>query len=112
MRAILINSYTQKVTEIELGEDTLVELQRHVSGYIEVATDLPNGDTIFVDEEGLMKGPTNFFTYRGAHQPFAGNGVVVGIDKGGNTAAAKTSLKTVLENVNFLTREEVLQGRY
>ncbi|WP_460297021.1 hypothetical protein, partial [Bacillus cereus] len=37
-----------------------------------------NSNVIYVDEEGLLKGESYFFAVKGAHQPFAGNAIVVG----------------------------------
>jgi hypothetical protein len=94
MRAILIDVAALDLREIELPKGKRLEaMQAAVGRKIELAVQLPNGDDVFVDEEGLFKQPkTGWFTVRGAHQPFAGNGLVVGHDGRGNTIAAKISL--------------------
>jgi hypothetical protein len=99
MRAILIDVSAQALTEIEVPDDDAAQLkalQKAVGGYLEFAVVIENGDVIFVDEEGLLKGPVvKGFAVKGAHQPFAGNGVVVGSDADGNSLPAKVSIETL-----------------
>ena len=59
---------------------TLADLQRMVGGFIESAWRNKKDDAVFVDEEGMFK-YDGFFTIAGGHQPFAGNGVLVGRDR-------------------------------
>lgn len=56
----------------------LADLQRCVGGLICFAHGWDNGDVLFVDDEGLLKGNTRGFEIQGAHQPFMGSGVIVG----------------------------------
>jgi hypothetical protein len=78
MKAIWIRVDQQMVEPAEFG--SYDELRKMVGGWLEVARTWSNGDALYVDEEGLLKlteGST-FFTIAGGHQPFAGNGVIVG----------------------------------
>jgi hypothetical protein len=70
----------------------LKDLQKLVGGYICLATTLANGDEVFVDDEGILKEYPYGFTITGAHQPFFGNGYVIGPadDEGGDTDAQST----------------------
>lgn len=103
MRAIFINVTKREISEVVL-DDTIIlkELQRYVGGYIERALELPNGDDLFVDEEGLLKSPEYFFMHEAGHQPFAGNGIIVGHDKEGETIAARSTLVDVIGKVDFM----------
>lgn len=59
-------------------------------------------DTVFVDDNGLGK-YRNFFYIEGAHQPFAGNGVVLGgPDAEGETTAPTVTLEWLRANVTFV----------
>ena len=109
MKAYKIDSENKSVIEIELDEkDSLTGMQAAVGGYIEVALNLDNHDTVFVNEEGLFGEPSMFFTIEGGHQPFAGNGLVVGTDiKEGTTIAVQSSLAEIKAKVKFLTIAEV-----
>jgi hypothetical protein len=122
MRAIKIDVARRELVEIEIpGPDRdqaqLTALQKVVGGYIELAVSFPNGDVIFVDEEGQLKhkqpAPGWFTVNRQPpwHSrigdplgPFAGHGVVTGSDADGNTVAAKISLQDLADLVGFLLK--------
>lgn len=113
MRAIKIDSENRTITEIELDpKDTLKSLQDCVGGLIELATDLHYGDSLYVNEEGLLTSPEYFFNFRGLHQLLAGNAVVAGIDhETGDTVAATSSVESIRELVTFYRRGEVVPPR-
>ena len=105
MRALQIDSTARTVTEVYI-DGSLESLQAAVGGYIEHAVWLDAANCVIVDEEGLLKNPQHFFTIEGAHQTFAGDGVVIGSDEG-ETTAATTSLAWLSARVGFLTLDEV-----
>lgn len=109
MRVIKIDSVNKTVSEVELNdEDSLKGLQAIVEGLIEVAHELPNGDTLFVNEEGLMYSPMHFFEIKGGHQPFAGNGVIAGYDfESGESTDAESAASQIRAMVTFLSVDEV-----
>jgi hypothetical protein len=77
MKAMLIDSAAREIREVEYS--TTADLQRFVGGWIEaVYLGLPNGDVLYVDEEGMFKPQTSFFMIHGHAAPIAGNGVIVG----------------------------------
>jgi hypothetical protein len=65
------------------------------------ATTLAEGDAIFVDDEGLMKGCNRYFQVVGCHEPLAGKGLIIGSDNQGNEQSVKTPLKNL--RVMFFT---------
>lgn len=69
-------------------------------------------DVCLVDDEGLINGTDVFFIYKGAHQPFAGSGLVIGTRTDGETADAKSTLDEVKAKVTFKTRLEVAHMGY
>jgi hypothetical protein len=116
MRALHIDAAARTVTEVETPEPRAVdharlrELQRLVGGLIAYAWTFPNGDTLFVDDEGLLKQPEHFFRVCGCPQEFfAGNGVVVGkaTRAGYDTAAVSTTdeLRALLRFASVASRE-------
>ncbi len=107
MRAIIIDATAREIREVEI-EGKLEDLQKAVGGYIEWATELDNGDNVYVDEEGLLKGYQCFFDI-GAHQPFAGNAIVVNRDEDGETAAARSDVEEIRGKVKFMTMPEARQ---
>jgi hypothetical protein len=100
----LIDPYKAEVQPITVPIDDHVEIQRQLGcdvfttgGYLE------NGDVVFVDDEGLLKGPTHFFRIKGLNdQPLAGRGVVLGSDGHGGSADVKTSADEILSRVRWV----------
>ena len=110
MKAFLIDSINKEVKEVEIGKG-IDEMYKFLNCQcFTIATYLPKDDAIFVDDEGLMNGTDVFFTYEGAHQPFAGNGLIMGCDDMGESVDCKVSLDEVKNKVNFYTRYELALG--
>lgn len=107
MKAILINAKTKEVKEIEIGKD-YKEIYKHLEcQYFTIGTYLDKQDAIFVDDEGLMNGTDEFFTFEGAHQPFAGNGLIMGSDDEGESTDCKIQIDEVKNKVAFYDRYEL-----
>jgi hypothetical protein len=110
MKAILIDSINKEVKEVEIGKG-IDEMYKFLQcECFTVATYLPKEDAIFVDDEGLMNGTDVFFTFEGAHQPFAGNGLIMGCDDEGESVDCKISFAEVKEKVKFYNRYELALG--
>jgi len=111
MRAIWIDAERREITEIALpdrGDGRLEAMQRAVGGNIDAAFDLPHSpghsETLYVDEEGLLKGYSYGFAWTGAPQEFyAGSGLVSAYDPStGETCASSMAVEKVREHVTFL----------
>lgn len=117
MRAIKIDVHNRVVREIELHSDDelcLRDMQHAVGGHIEKVTILDNNDTLFVDEEGLLKGPhaDQFFTFEGYPEPLCGNGLIAGWrPEDGETIAAKSPLEEIQKRVTFVEDIRFWLGR-
>lgn len=99
MRVILIDPRERSVAERDV-EMTLESLHELVEGYIEVACRFHNGDVLYVNEEGLFKFAEHFDV--GAHQPFAGPGVIVGPENAeGWHQDARSSLEEIKAIIRF-----------
>ena len=107
-KAILINVVERTVTEIFV--DGLDDMYAAMNvDLVTIATGIDDVNDIFVDDEGLLKGPEHFFFYEGAHQPFAGNGLVLGKDEEGESISTTLTLEEVTSKVQFLNRSEALR---
>ena len=103
-KGYLIDPYTAEVQPITVPIDDHKEIQRQLGcdvfttgGYFD------NGDVIFVDDEGMLKGPTHFFRIKGINdQPLAGRGVVLGSDGEGGSADVKTSESEMMSRVRWV----------
>ena len=93
MKAILIDARNNQIKQVEVDDKSfLTDCYKHIGcDMIEVAMEV-NGNTIYVDEEGLCKELECAFVVKGGHQPFAGNGLIVGYNakKGKNVDCTLT----------------------
>ena len=108
MNAYLIDSTARTITAVEYTG--LADMQKMIGGYIEVAYSFPYGDILYVDEEGLLKGPEHLFWLQDRpDQPFAGNGVLVGREIGDTerTAPPRMSLEYFSERIRFTDINEL-----
>jgi hypothetical protein len=111
MRALLIDSKKRTISEVKVKG--LGDMQKRVGGLITIAHELPisedESDTIFVNDEALLgEMPEHWFHIEGAHQPFAGNGLVVGADHStGDSTDASISLRDLKKIVTFMSGPDV-----
>lgn len=80
IRAIYIDAVNRKVTEVEITPDfdtyyRLIGCNCITTGYC-----FPNGDILFVDDNGYLDAPKYFFRIPGIDYDYAGNGLIVGTD--------------------------------
>lgn len=114
MKAILIDTANQSISEVDIKGDLNSWYETIKCDVVEVAVRLDNGDMILVDEEGLWKSPTMYFTYNHAeynNYPFAGNGLVIGSD-GEDTADAKSTVQEIAERVRFQDKQSIIRRIY
>lgn len=80
MRAILIDPFAKAVTETDFNGD-----YRHIYELIKCQTfdvaRVTPGNVIFVDDEGLYVPDQAFFEWQGYHEPLAGRGLILGVDR-------------------------------
>lgn len=101
-RAIIIDAHKREVREDEFPDKgSLESLQKAVEGYIELVRIRPDVE-LYVNEEGLMQTPQDFFTFDGYPQPLAGNGVIFG-----GKFAKHATLDEVRAKVKFVSLAEV-----
>jgi hypothetical protein len=106
---ILIDAENQKIETVLIGEGIQPIYDAVKCDRFE-CVDIDGVNTIYVDEEGLFNLTPNsmFFTFEGAHQPFAGNGLIMGTDEEtGESIDSTLTLDEVRAKVNFLTIAQV-----
>ena len=102
MRGILIDPFTRTITEV----DTDASLD-NVYTLLDIDTvtivSWDRQHALFLDDEGLLKSNEVqcYFLVKGADQPFAGRGLILG-DAYGDNRAATLSLDDVKDVVTFL----------
>lgn len=111
-KAILIDPKKRKVSIVEYKDHN--DIQKFVGGIFTTAMTLPNEETVFVNDEGLLNGTQEFFALKGGHQPYAGEGLLVGAelydDEGDlvETTDPSDLLDWVKKNVNFMSKQMVM----
>lgn len=106
MKAFHIDVTARTVAEVSY--EGLDDMQKFVGGGIELAMRLVSGDVLFVDDEGLFK-YHEFFVVPLGHQPFAGNGLVVGKERpnSARTYDPTTRLEDLRAAVRFFHRRDI-----
>ena len=113
MKSIFIDSENKTITDIDLKGDLQSWYDIIKCELVEVAHYFNDHDSIMVDEEGMLKSLENFFSVEGSHQEFfAGNGLVVGVDKEGNTVDCKLRAKDIKEKITFKDLNEIRTKLY
>jgi len=108
MKAILIDSTNKTVNDIEISKDNTLAQWYKVLGcdMVEIAAYINETDSILVDEEGLIKEMDDnspFFLFDGAPQPYAGNGLITGVNEDGDSISPTVTAKDVRDKITFLT---------
>lgn len=99
MKAIFIDAQNETVTEVET--DGLETWYKLLSCEVVESVRLNSyGDSIIVDEEGLLKKNRNFFRF--GRQPFSGSGIIIGVDDEGETMEPIITLEQVKANISFI----------
>lgn len=102
MRAILIDPYDHTVTEIIIEGNNLQEIYKILDVQVIDAARIALDDVVYVDDEGLLKGPTNFFAITGeTPNPIAGRGLLVGTTPSGHDTDPRHSLAQITAQVRF-----------
>ena len=115
MKAIKIDVVNETVTDVDIkSSDTLNEMYRQIGcDMVEVAC-YPefgdHGECVMVDENGMacLTPQSKFFTITGGHQPFAGNGLIVGTNfSNGATVGVGITAEEAKKHIKFLTLHQV-----
>lgn len=105
MKAFKLDAENHMIQELQLPDDVserVTEMHAIIGDTFCFAYEFPNGDTVFCDDNGLLKDPSCWTIIYGAHQPFAGNCVVVGpADNDGNETDCRSSLFDLANQVRF-----------
>lgn len=109
MQAILIDPFTRTITEVDYNGD-YTNIYEHIKAEcFDCVRINRKGDSIFVDDEGLINGDANqqFFGWLGYANPIAGRGLILGTDSEGESISPSITMETVLKHVIWLSPSEV-----
>jgi hypothetical protein len=92
-KAILINARENTVSYVTIGEYT--DIQKFGNYDLFTTVGLGGGETLYVDDEGLLNGTNVGFTIEDYAQPLMGNGVILGSNP--HTGDSKDTAFTIEE---------------
>lgn len=107
MKAYLIDSENKTISETSV--DSWKDIAPAIGADLFTTITIENNDTLYVDDEGLLKPQENFFLYAGYDQPLAGNGLVLGTTGEGESTDPKNSIEFIRSKVRFMTRREAYE---
>jgi hypothetical protein len=112
VKAFLIDPIAKTITEVvhnrgNSGRDALHDIYMHIGCTCVDAVRMDDGDTIYVDDEGLLKqpNPNSFWALPELYAEQAcwtGKGLVLGSDGQGDTIEPKVTLDELKRMVRFL----------
>ena len=107
MKAILIDVYEKEIREVDYdGSLDFIYFNLACRAFDLVRLDEVDGvfNSIFVDDEGLLRQNQLYFEYSGNNGSFqlAGNGLVLGVDDEGNSIPPTLNVEDVKGKVSFL----------
>ena len=113
MRGILIDPFTRTVSEIETS-GKLAEIYELLGVELITAVTVGENQSLFLDDEGLMvpKANQEYWNWKGSNQPYAGRGLIIGLDNDGNSIDATMSSLEVAALVTFLDKEDIDPDSY
>lgn len=104
MRAVLIDAKSRTVTDVDYSGDYKDIYKLIGCDLFTLVRNLPDGDELFVDDEGLLKltGDSPFFSIPWYPSPLAGSGLIVSADNAsGDTTDAKHDAAFYRQHVRF-----------
>jgi hypothetical protein len=104
-RAILIDPFTETVSQVTLVDTKFQTLRTLIDCEIITMTGLADGVDMILDDEGLLKDSNSqaYFKFGIGSQPFAGKALIVGTDEEGETVSLPENITTekIFERVIF-----------
>lgn len=108
MRGILIDPFTKTVEEIETS-GKLAEIYELLGVELITAVSIGEEHSLFLDDEGLLvpKASQEYWQLKGSNQPYAGKGLILGLDEEGDNIDATIEAGDAAMLVNFLDKETI-----
>ena len=99
-KAILINAKEGTIKQVEVGVYT--DIYKHCGFDLFTTIALGNGETLYVDDEGLINGTEYGFTIEGYENPIMGNGLILGSTAGGDSKDTAFTCEAIKAKVRCL----------
>jgi hypothetical protein len=108
MKAYLIDAAQREIRPIDYADGSY--FRQYLPGGICIAWVYPNGDVLYVDDEGLLKPATCAFHIKARPdgQPMMSNGILTGRDTDTLTLPPEFTLAEIEVQIEWLTVEQAL----
>lgn len=108
IKAIKIDVEKQTCYEVNLDNSTLQSYYNEIGCEMIEAVYIDSiVDTLFIDEEGLLKpGPKKFYSIFGYEGVLCGNGIIVGVDSEGESVDTHYTDWEIQDMIKWCTEEE------
>ncbi len=94
IKVLKINVFDKSISEVEIRPDHLPDIYRELECDLFTCIGLPNGDTMYVDDEGLLASEEaikpSFYLPDLMRHPLVGNALIMGSTNTGGSASHKT----------------------
>lgn len=100
MKAYLIDPYEQSVSEVEYNGD-YNQIYKLIDATTFDVARIADGDSIYIDDDGLSKDWQEFFMHEDYGNPLAGKGLVLGCNDEGDSTEPACTLEQLREQVSF-----------
>lgn len=110
MKAVLINAEDRTVTDVEYDGNWKSISETINCRLFTVVSGLPEGDDIYVDDEGLLTAneDTTYFMFPWYPTPLCGSGLILGFDpETGDSTACNNDAEFYRSKVNFMNARAV-----
>jgi hypothetical protein len=104
MKGILIDPEHRIVREVQVGKD-YKEIYKHIDCSCFTTIQMDSKNTLFLDDEGLLRSPRYFFILTGYHQPLAGKALLLGCTRAGDSTSASWTVKKLAAITSFTELE-------
>ena len=108
MKAILIDPERKAITEVEYDGNHRSINKLIDADLFDVVRISPDGDGIFVDDEGLYR-QNHYWKLDGCASPLAGKGLVLGVDAQGESISPQsTTIEKLEQLVHFINYKDAV----
>jgi hypothetical protein len=108
MKGILIDVEQKELRMVEIND--YKEIYNHLKCDLFTMVDADENNSIFVDDEGLLRltNDSKFFLFDTYPQPLAGNGLILGIDhEDGESIDTSLTIEELKDRVKFLNLSDI-----
>ena len=108
MKGILIDPHEEEISEVEVG-DGIHEIYRVIDANLFDIATLNEEDTMYIDDEGLLK-ENRYFSFPvqvGGRRNFAGKALILSYNNEGDTFSTRLTVNDVEKRIKWLPEDHV-----